>query len=85
MAITSQAVANDSKQPVLEHQADLEVTFEEFVEGLVACACYRNPNPYEPLDMKFKAFIVNILKHAKKVNKTDVGEVEILKMFAPVV
>jgi len=75
--------ADDVSAAQLEHSADLQVTFEEFIEGLVACACYRNPNPYEPLDMKFKSFIVNILKHAKKVNKADVGEVEILQMFAP--
>eukprot|EP00941_MAST-03F_sp_MAST-3F-sp1_P005154 g5154.t1 len=53
-------------------EGDLEVNFLEFIEALVAVACYSSPNPYEPIWLKLKQFLRHhVLKKARRVRNSD--------------
>lgn len=52
-----------------EDFSNMEISFPEFVEGMLAACCFINPNPYTPLYLKFRYFLSKVLlPNAKKVS-----------------
>ena len=60
--------------PELERMEDNFATFEEFVEGIAACACFRFTNPYEPLHIKFKNFVGDLRTAMKNLGPLPLPE-----------
>ncbi len=56
----------------------MEVSFPEFVEGMLAASCFINPNPYTPLYLKFRYFLSKVLlPNAKKVSIRSARRTEV--------
>ena len=51
---------------------DFWLSFEGFAEALLAAACFCEPNPFSPHDIKFRTFIDKwLLPHAKMLREID--------------
>lgn len=67
-------------------QDDHLVTFDEFIEAVAACACFRYPSPYMPMADKFKDFVAEITppilkkKAEREVTARSVG---MKRVFSP--
>eukprot|EP00939_MAST-03C_sp_MAST-3C-sp1_P001641 g1641.t1 len=63
--MSAEEAEKNRMMPALEVEEDTYACFEEFVEGIASCACYRFPNPYEPLHIKFKMLLADIVRLEK--------------------